>query len=572
MSHAAFYTSNALITTRWDAFEAPLPTQMPGYKPGDNIGDGLLVLLVYAESPQLAPPPPPPGPGYYFKADAIAGTVVPFTPTLRVRPTPLQPAGALPPFVPRFPYFQRVVAALQTALKKQPPAATEQRLAARERPGHPVLLAARTAARLELPNVVTTIPATGALLTFATNVDTNQAHAVVEAIDQDDDVMDGVVLYDPAAAPPQTPDPAGTRFALVCCQYPGGFLDGPVAYASYRRALERFGDTPAQRPRFAVFTGDQVYVDPTAGFYDPNAYDGRYDRPYEVWLRQHAVRSVLRRVPSYMLLDDHEIADNWEPLPAASPDFKTNDDERTDGLAAYRQFQRGMPPTSTSFTFRFDGFPFFMLDTRSGRGPRTVGSLAGKELFDAATLSQLEAFLKSDATDPKPKFVVTPSMFLPRHRRAVQHALGASLDVANPGAIWSDGWDGYPESLRAVLLIIAKNSIQHVVFLSGDEHRGCVARIVLTTGGSTVATAHSIHTTAAYAPFPFANALAEDFMDVDGFQFTDKGVTYECTVTVTSPTTRDGATMLRPWRDSSTAGVWHLDYEYADGGVQTLTL
>ena len=568
MAHAAFYTSSTLITTRWDAFEAPLPTQMPGYQPGDNIGDGLLVLIIYAESPLLAPPQPPPGSAYYFKT--VGTTVVPFTPTPGITPAGVPPLAIAPPFLPPFPFFQRVASALLTSLQKQPLAATEGRLAARDAPGHPVLVSARTTARLELPKVVTMGVATSALLSFGTNVDAATAGAIGETIDQDDEIRDGVVLYDPPTAPPATPDPAGTRFALVCCQYPGGLLDGPVAYASYRRALERFQDPPAQRPRFAVFTGDQVYVDPTAGLYDPNAYDGRYDRPYELWLRQHAVRSVLRRVPSFMLLDDHEITDNWEPLPAATPEFTMNQNERTDGLAAYDKFQRGMPPTSTSFEFRFDGFPFFMLDTRSERDLRTVGSLAGVKLFKAATLTRLTTFLKSDAA--KPRFVVTPSMFLPRHRRAVQHALGASLDAPNPGAIWSDGWDGYPESLRAVLGILAENSLQHVVFLSGDEHRGCVARIVLTKAGVTVATAHSIHAAAANAPFTFANGLAEDFVDVDVFQFTYNSVAYQCTVTITSPTTRDGATMLRPWRDASAAGNWHLDYEYTDGGVQTLTI
>jgi hypothetical protein len=58
--------------------------------------------------------------------------------------------------------------------------------------------------------------------------------------------------------------------------------------------------------------GDQVYVDPTAGLYDPTAKEDRYRLPYEAWLRQKNVRDVLRRIPSFMLLDDHEIDDNWE--------------------------------------------------------------------------------------------------------------------------------------------------------------------------------------------------------------------------------------------------------------------
>lgn len=406
-------------------------------------------------------------------------------------------------------------------------------------------------------------------LIFATNQATGAA--VVEAIDQDQDVRDGVVPYDPPEAPPTAPDNAGTTFALVSCQYPAGFLDAPVAYQSYGRLLDRLVTGGAARPRFVVLTGDQVYVDPTAGLYDPSAADDRYQRPYELWLRHPEVRGALRRVPSFMLLDDHEIDDNWEPLPAATPDEKDNAAKRKTGLESYGRYQRGMAPKPTAFQFKYDGFPFFMLDTRSERTLRTVGNLATAKLFSDATLAELETWLT--AAPAGPKFIVSPSMLLPRHRRAVQHApTGGGLDSGNLSAIHSDGWDGYPNTLRAVLGFIAANGIQNVVFLSGDEHRGCVAEIKLrdATGTTLLARAHSIHTTAAYAPFPFANSLAEDFVKKETITFSHGGTTYKCDVDAKLPTTRDGATLLHPRQDG--AGAWLLDYEYTDGGVQTLTL
>ena len=90
------------------------------------------------------------------------------------------------------------------------------------------------------------------------------------------------------------------------------------------------------------------------------------------------------------------------------------------------------------------------------------------------------------------------------------------------------------------------------------------------TAGGAVIRAHSIHTTAAYAPFPFANGLAEDFMEQETLSFTHGGQSYECRVDATLPAVPDGATILRPWRDGH--GAWKLDYEYAAGGTQTLTL
>jgi len=277
--------------------------------------------------------------------------------------------------------------------------------------------------------------------------------------------LDGVIPYDPPQNPPATPPSSGTSFTLASCQYPAGFIDEPVAYRSYDRIVARLDASVGIKPRFSLFVGDQVYVDPTAGLYDPAAKDDHYRVPYEVWLRQQNVRGVLRRIPSFMLLDDHEIDDNWEPV--ASPDEKENDDKKQDGVKAYKQYQRGK--SGGLETFDFDGFHFFMLDTRTERMHRKVdGSLASANLFDSdpldpsKTMGRLKKWLREK---PAPKFVVSPAMLLPRHRRAVQR--NSSLAPTNLSALHSDGWDGYPNTLREVLAYIAREKINGVVFWSG---------------------------------------------------------------------------------------------------------
>ena len=61
VDHMAVYASNELRRERWDAFEAPLPSLMPGHDPA-HPGNALLVLLVYDEFPALALPVL----GYFF--------------------------------------------------------------------------------------------------------------------------------------------------------------------------------------------------------------------------------------------------------------------------------------------------------------------------------------------------------------------------------------------------------------------------------------------------------------------------------------------------------------------------
>ena len=388
-------------------------------------------------------------------------------------------------------------------------------------------------------------------------------------IEQDRDLTDGVIPYDPQ--PAADPSPSATSFTLASCQYPAGFIDEPVAYCSYHRIIERLLGSVGIKPRFSVFVGDQVYVDPTAGLYDPAAKADQYRLPYEAWLRQRSVRGVLRRIPSFMLLDDHEIDDNWEPI--ASPDEKINADKKRDGVKAYQKYQRGR--SGGLETFDFDGFHFFMLDTRTERTHRKVdGSLANATLFDwnptnpadvSKTMGRLQKWLLEK---PKPKFVLSPSMLLPRHRRAVQRDV--RLDPLNLSALHSDGWDGYPNTLREFLAFIAHEKIEGVVFLSGDEHRGCVATVELLDATNTLITRiHSLHTAAAYSPFPFANSLDEDIVENETIDLASSYGSYRCKVSATRPAPGDGATFLSVRKDGA---AWKLDYEFADGVVKTLVL
>ncbi|WP_077966806.1 hypothetical protein [Ensifer adhaerens] len=107
------------------------------------------------------------------------------------------------------------------------------------------------------------------------------------------------------------------------------------------------------------------------------------------------------------------------------------------------------------------------------------------------------------------------------------------------------------------------------MFLSGDEHRGCVATAQLTElNGTPITTVHSIHTAAMYAPYPFANGIDEDIVKQETFEFDYMAKRYRCIVGAARPAPRDGATFLRVWQDGSD---WKLDCEYA-GAVQTLVL
>ncbi|RYY53330.1 MAG: hypothetical protein EOO24_64410, partial [Comamonadaceae bacterium] len=78
------------------------------------------------------------------------------------------------------------------------------------------------------------------------------------------------------AAPDHSRPAEGLCFALGSCQYPAGLLDADVAEASYRQLLAVLDQgTEATCPQFLVLAGDQVYVDATAGLFDPAPADAR---------------------------------------------------------------------------------------------------------------------------------------------------------------------------------------------------------------------------------------------------------------------------------------------------------
>jgi hypothetical protein len=307
-------------------------------------------------------------------------------------------------------------------------------------------------------------------------------------------------------------------FAVASCQYPSAMLEGAVAGASYRRLGDWVSGNQYRRPQFLLLVGDQIYVDGTAGLFDPTSQFDRFVRPYEILYRMNPVRDVLRRLPAYMMMDDHEIRDNWEPR----VDDTRPDREMMEGRRSYLKFQRRAGPPEVSpvgdsshpiwFAFRREPFGVFMADTRTERKMRTARHVAPAHIMSHAQMAKLLEWLGDKDHKDMPKIVATPSILLPRHARSLQWDKVVS-------ALRSDGWDGYPHSLRQVLTHIAREKIRNVVFVSGDEHLACVARVVLDAGDGDPVVFHSVHSSALFAPFPFANSVREDLVGHEVFEF-----------------------------------------------------
>jgi cholesterol oxidase len=368
------------------------------------------------------------------------------------------------------------------------------------------------------------------------------------------DLALGVVR--PPPRPNASEPPSTRRFALASCHYPGGLFDrtppgaagdplpGP-SDASYMRLLNMLeGGRGQQVPEFLVLAGDQIYADATAGLFDPRELEDRHRLSYEAFFGARGPRSVFCRLPTVMRLDDHELDDNWEPDPPGAHPRKGQDNDvvKKAGIEEFLRNQCNTEPDPSSAPKLWHqtprgGFEFFWADARTERTPRTAATVGTASLLGEPQSLDLDHWL-ADKKAEGPRFLVSASTVLPR-RLAMQ---GNSL----ASCLRSDGWEGYPTSLHRLLAGVYRRGADDVVFLSGNEHVSCVARIEISQldDPGTVVVAHSVHSSALYAPYPFANAEEEDFAGTEEFEFSHAGTPYRCSVTTWFPSPGDGFAVL----------------------------
>jgi cholesterol oxidase len=294
------------------------------------------------------------------------------------------------------------------------------------------------------------------------------------------------------------------RFAFASCRYGASVVDRERADALFGRLRTLVeSDDPKQTPGLLLLVGDQIYADQTAGLFDAGNRRQRFYEAYrEAWTAPNA-RAVLSQLPTYMMMDDHEVGDDWHP------DDKLGSNQRSlreHGLVAFQEYQllhSPRPEGQRGFWYQFESgdFPFFVLDTRSGRD-------GAGHIINADQLTALKHWLQRQDRDA-PKFVVSPSVVVPFH-------IGSGPEQAY--AARSDAWDGYPESLRQVLQLIhgvdGDPGYDNVVFLCGDAHLSMASRIWFTDahGNRRGPRAYCAVSSGLYAPFPFANSRPRDYL------------------------------------------------------------
>ncbi|MGH6646715.1 alkaline phosphatase D family protein [Aquabacterium sp.] len=381
---------------------------------------------------------------------------------------------------------------------------------------------------------------------------------ITEAIDQQLTLADfqGLAQLDLVAARhtrwPEAEPHGGrdaTHIAVASCQYASGMIDGAPPASTWTPgpadlSYHRLGQWRRHTHLDALLlVGDQVYNDATAGLFDPAAVDDRYHGPYRHWLSRRVVRQALAGPMVHALPDDHEFHDNWSPIGPLHTRFGDNNHVRDNGLAAYFAHLRGSADqTGRPVWSHFQQGPIacFMMDTRTERERRQARTLGQARIMSSVQRHALKAWLGQHASGWAPKVVASPSMLLPRRHTSV---------ASEAGALHSDAWDGYPAAQHDLLGLLWEQQAKNVVFVSGDEHLGCVCEITITCPDQPERniTAWSVHCPALYAPYPFANSRREDFVPRESFSLRRPGPHPEliCHVDTWYPRPGDGFAVLR---------------------------
>jgi len=306
-------------------------------------------------------------------------------------------------------------------------------------------------------------------------------------------------------------------FLLGSCRYPGILWQEREAdqiFGPMLREAQRAGD-PA---RFALMVGDQIYAD----LLNRMLPIGRADTFQEFQERYHtafgsmSMRRLLRHLPTYMILDDHEIEDNWTQDRIAR---QAGRELFLNAIRAYLSYQWSHGPRTYGgrlyYCFECDGYSFFVPDTRTQRYVDDIENslddnhLLGRPSLDPNEPSQLDHLLgwlseQQESRGAAPKFVVSSSVFVPN---SVLSAKGVRHKLKD------DSWPAFPTTRKALLDHIVQKRIQNVVYLSGDIHCSNVSEIYFR--GSPAAEklkAFAVTSSAFYWPFPFADGAPSDYV------------------------------------------------------------
>ena len=233
---------------------------------------------------------------------------------------------------------------------------------------------------------------------------------------------------------------------------------GDRIFASITSLAER-----AEPPISAMLmTGDQIYADDLNLVAPDREYKDILSK-YRTAFSQPHISRLMSGVPTYMILDDHEIEDNWPANESKADAYLYKN-----AMAAYELYQASHSPAYEllangqvskklqQYWYQFsDGdIEWFITDSRTRRNL----SASDRRILDEEQEQALLKWLINSTA--RVKFVVTSVMFYPDRKLN-----------------GNDAWKAFPEQRLRLLETIRTHGIKNVLFISGDVHGSLTSRL-----------------------------------------------------------------------------------------------
>ena len=210
----------------------------------------------------------------------------------------------------------------------------------------------------------------------------------------------------PAPAPNAS---APLSFLLGSCRYPGLLWKRKEADRIWRPMLQQHEARPVN---FTLMVGDQIYADMFNRMIPVGLADTyeEFQERYHTAFGSRNMQKFLRRVPTYMILDDHEIEDNWTQDRLHESNTKRilfnlaigaymsyqwshgprfADSYVHDSAYGAADFLKRMDTLNLFYDFVCAGYPFFVLDTRTQRYQDDQPGLADNHLLGRPSLEPI---------------------------------------------------------------------------------------------------------------------------------------------------------------------------------------
>lgn len=211
-----------------------------------------------------------------------------------------------------------------------------------------------------------------------------------------------------------------------------------------------------------LMTGDQIYVDDLNLIAPDREYKEILSK-YRAAFSQPNISRLMSSLPTYMILDDHEIEDNWPTNESKADAYLYKN-----AIAAYELYQASHSPAHEllangqisrkleRYWYQFtDGdVEWFVTDSRTRRNL----SADDRRILDEEQEQALCKWLIH--SHARVKFVVTSVMFYPDRKR---HG--------------DDAWKAFPQQRLRLLETIRTHRIKNVIFVSGDVHGSLTSRL-----------------------------------------------------------------------------------------------